>query len=113
MLGGFDGGVLDINERGQMVGHITDSDGADAVMWHGGEAIEMTGSLPAGNRALAINERGQVLIDNSQQGLFLWDSGELVHLPGSGSNVPAVLNDRGQAAAGGEQPMLWTVRRRR
>jgi hypothetical protein len=113
MLGGFDGGVLDINDRGQMVGHITDSDGADAVMWHGGEAIELTSSLPPGNRALAINERGQVLIDNSQEGLFLWDSGELVHVPGSWSNVPAVLNDRGQVAVGDERPMLWTVRRRR
>jgi uncharacterized membrane protein len=113
MLGGFDGGPVDINDRGQIVGHITDSDGADAVMWDDGEVIELSGSLPPGNRALAINERGEVLIDNSQEGLFLWDEGELVHLPGSWSNVPAVLNDRGQVAAGGEQPMLWTVRRRR
>lgn len=113
MLGGSDGGAVAINDRGQMVGHITDSDGADAVMWDDGEVIELTGSLPPGNRALAINERGQVLIDNSQEGLFLWDRGELVHLPGSWTNVPAALNDRGQVAAGGEQPMLWTVRRRR
>jgi uncharacterized membrane protein len=113
MLGGFDGGPVDINERGQMVGHITDSDGADAVLWDGGEAIELTSSLPPGNRALAINERGQVLIDNSQEGLYLWDDGELVHLPGSGSNTTAALNDRGQVAAGDEHPMLWTVRRRR
>lgn len=125
--------VMDINDRGQMVGFTAGTDGDRAVLWDGGRLIEL-GSLGGSSRPVTVNERGQVVgVSEGADGVhhhFVWADGHMVDLglvggpssdmlpvPWPWDPIPwIVLNDAGQAVAvardtpdGPDKGVLWEI----
>jgi probable HAF family extracellular repeat protein len=140
--GGFDGVLLsrgrttrldfvpvDINDRGQVVGHHFDlSNGqTQAVLWQNGRVTELGTLGGDSSEAIAVNERGQVLGESTAADgtthAFLWTRGHMVDLGRVGfhGGLDYALNDKGQAIGPGwtpspappiipdAKPVMWTV----
>lgn len=101
---GYDALPADINDRGHVAGRIQTDGGrrARAVVWRGGELVEL-GTLGGDwSGAEAINERGEVLgrsdTGTGEVHFFLWRRGRMIDL---GSLGATALNDRGQVVGAG------------
>jgi probable HAF family extracellular repeat protein len=130
-FGGANGGATDLNERGQVVGYsattITTDNGRprlDAFLWEDGR-LRNLGVHPPGftaNRALAINEQGQVLglsTKDDEEGeiiaarLWLWKAGHVRTILTSRYEwIDGIaLNDRGQVilsvGVGPDSAFFW------
>jgi probable HAF family extracellular repeat protein len=115
-----------INDRGQVVGGSSTASGDEhAFLWHAGTMIDI-GPPEGSSRAIAINNRGQVLVWSWH--IYLWERGSLTDLtpdvpppqpPTVGGSpylpiLPVDINDRGQILTGvfdeattGYQYGLW------
>jgi probable HAF family extracellular repeat protein len=117
----------DINDRGQVVGQRTVDGRQHAVLWEDGRLTDLGTLGGDSSRAIAVNERGQVLgVSRSADGTdhaFLWTSGRMVDLGRVGSSLGQAydLNDEGQAIGpmwtpsvappitSDAKPVMWTV----
>ncbi|GIG38760.1 hypothetical protein [Cellulomonas phragmiteti] len=78
------GSVRALNERGDVVGTVTDGDGSRAVVWRDGAVTRLpvpTGAT--GSYGEAVNERGDVLgvvVDDGRTRAVLWEEGRLRYL---------------------------------
>jgi probable HAF family extracellular repeat protein len=111
----------DIDDRGQVAGSRTVNGQARAAVWENGRVTDLGTLGGTRSRALAINERGQVLGDSmagdGQNHAFLWTNGRMVDL-GVLYRLPPdpdeALNDEGQAIGelgpeASARPVIWTV----
>ena len=98
-FGGLESVAYDINDRGQIVGWAEGAYGLHhrAFLWQNGKMRDLGAGLDS--KAVAINERGQVLIE-SGRGVLLWQNGKMRDL-GLGPRVSDTrgLNERGQVLA--------------
>jgi probable HAF family extracellular repeat protein len=97
-LGGPDSVATDINDRGEVVGYSTTSDGSQhAFLWRRGRMIDLgTPDGQAFSYANAINDDGQVV-----GGGYTWQDGEWTPLEppaGAGGVEAQDNNDRNQVA---------------
>ncbi len=90
----------DINARGWIVGGSGMGYGPQhAVLWRGGKMVDLG---PVGSEALAINNRGQVLIRGEFEGPVLWEKGRIVVIYTRGTHFNAdIINERGQLVGSG------------
>jgi probable HAF family extracellular repeat protein len=99
-----DSSAYGINNHGQVVGCISSSNGAHAVLWEKGRMIDL--QVPGWNNcAYGINDLGQVVgtyypenPSYHSEHVFLWENGRLANLnPGTeaGALLPAI-NNRGE-----------------
>ncbi|MGI4788076.1 MAG: hypothetical protein ACRYFS_04420 [Janthinobacterium lividum] len=103
-----------INNQGQIVGETPGTVLLEAALWENGVAKKL--GVPG--IAVAINNKGQILID-SGQGPMLWQKGRMSLLPlppGSGQARAIGINDRGQIVgtadlAESPRAMLWQGRK--
>jgi probable HAF family extracellular repeat protein len=77
-LGGSYSAVMALNERGQAAGYSElPGDDSHAVLWTGGQIVDL-----GPGRAVGLNDRGQVLVEQSPIGqlttAFLWENGRKV-----------------------------------
>jgi probable HAF family extracellular repeat protein len=102
LTSGSSSGASGVNEAGEAVGYskVTQlAPGTHAVLWRNGGIIDLTPELPTnqGAAASAINEAGQVVVNGSSLGAFVWQEGvrtPLGHL-GGGSTWAGDINDSG------------------
>jgi probable HAF family extracellular repeat protein len=102
LTSGSSSGASGVNEAGEAVGYskVTQlAPGTHAVLWRNGGIIDLTPELPTnqGAAASAINEAGQVVVNGSSLGAFVWQEGvrtALGHL-GGGSTWAGDINDSG------------------
>lgn len=102
--GGQETDLLDINDRGDVVGITGEQVGSAwvgrAVLWRDGQVLDL-GDFGGGSiRALTLDERGQVLVAADQpdgRHAYVWDDGELTDLGLLPDGItPSDMNDRGQ-----------------
>lgn len=101
-LQGSKGQGCDINNRGQIAGYSEHGGESYAVLWENGK-IRMLGAFAGKkNEAVAINDRGQVVItsrnlSNGDCQSFLYQDGTLTDLGGLSATASAI-NESGQIA---------------
>jgi probable HAF family extracellular repeat protein len=111
----------DVNDLGQVAGSRTVNGQPRAAVWENGRLTDLGTLGGTRSRALAINERGQVLGDSmaadGQNHAFLWTNGRMADL-GVLYRLPPdpdeALNDEGQAIGelgpeAGARPVIWSV----
>ncbi|CCH33249.1 hypothetical protein ABZ816_19010 [Actinosynnema sp. NPDC047251] len=124
VLPGDDAGVADnpraINESGDVVGWRVVDGVREAVLWRGGQAVDL-GTSGAGE-AVAVNDRGDVAGWHTVEGaprVFLWRAGTLTDLrtPSDVAAKPVGLNNAGVVVGNNDQRLWppprafrWTVR---
>ena len=121
-LGGRLTTVLDLNDRGDVVGSSKTAGGrTHAFVWRHGVMRDL-GTLPARRavsyEASAINETGQVIGSNNRHSAFIWQDGTMTPLGSLGGtqSYAAALNDRGQIVGwattktGQRHAVLWSLR---
>jgi len=116
---GLDAYAVDMNERGQVVGHVRAADGWErAVLWEpDGTVVDMA---PGRNdlRVYGIDDHGRVAVNRHSGQLgysdpAIWHDGELIELlgyGGTGSVAPvAPLNNRGEVVGTttGSRAFVW------
>jgi probable HAF family extracellular repeat protein len=114
------GGVVALNNSGQVIGEVDDAAGRHAFIWERGRRQMI---LPAYETSVAaINNHGFIVglrakTMSSQSEAFVWRDGRATPLPGLGgtSVVPVAVNDReqiiGTATTTGDRishAVLWT-----
>lgn len=98
---GSDSSVVDLNDRGAILGQgLSPESSQSGFVWADGR-IEPVGDPAAfgGNGVVDLNNRGRVVGSDYEAGAFVWKSGVLTPLrvpAGVDSLEPAALNDRGQ-----------------
>jgi probable HAF family extracellular repeat protein len=111
----------DIDDHGRIIGNRTVGGQRWATLWDNGRVTDLGTLGGASSRALALNERGQVLGDSraadGQNHAVLWTNGRMIDLGVLQALTPRphdALNDKGQAI--GEigtspeaRPVMWTV----
>lgn len=117
-LGGTQCFASDLNNRGQVVGVIEESDArisrTSAFLWESGAMTDL-GSLGGGYAiATALNDRGQVVggstAPSGEEHAFLWEAGKMADLgaPGASWSVAYAINNRGQVVVqSGSHVYLW------
>lgn len=114
-LGGYDGGAIWVNNRGQVVGTAENRTPDPMcrprnvlhykpVLWEDGRVEELpTFGEDSNGEALSINDNGQVVAVSGHctdgRHAYLWSSGtvtNLGNLGGTFGNVPQEINNRGQ-----------------
>jgi probable HAF family extracellular repeat protein len=119
LTSGSSSGASGVNEAGEAVGYskVTQlAPGTHAVLWRNGGIIDLTPELPTnqGAAASAINEAGQVVVNGSSLGAFVWQEGvrtPLGHL-GGGSTWAGDINDSGAVVGSSytsdmQHPFIW------
>jgi uncharacterized membrane protein len=128
--------VRDLNNRGQIVYHDYVADGPGGgnrrhtVLWEAGRVTDIGTGIGGTNRPIAINDRGQVLMEGFPEvggtvgffgSGFLWDRGSLVDLIPEDDHPVLIwlhaMNDRGHVvgrvsylSGGPSGTKLWQVR---
>ncbi|HEU0076168.1 MAG TPA: Ig-like domain-containing protein, partial [Longimicrobiaceae bacterium] len=120
---------LTLNDRGQVVGYVTEVEGEYAVLWDNGRLVEIGRSLPRPSKAAAINERGEVAGSYRQtfpstsewrtgNVAFRWQAGQIVAtLPHRCRNILGLskiacqrtavdINERGDVLT--DEGVVWT-----
>ncbi len=118
--------AVSVNARGDVVGYsITPQNSTAgsmsntrAVLWKDGKLIDLHPSSSAtGSRAVAINDKGDVLVSSGYYNAYLWTNGKfrnLGTLPGYPKTLGYALNNKGQVAGvcftsnGLQKPFIWT-----
>jgi probable HAF family extracellular repeat protein len=105
-IGGYGSFAMDINEHGQVVGHADTIEGfTRAIIWDEVNGMQQIGTSSGESRALAINDVGQVIVNELGAGTFVWDRvAGLQPIP-----IGALdLNNQGQVLGGVVgNPAIW------
>jgi probable HAF family extracellular repeat protein len=106
--------ALGVNDRGDAVGWSGATfEGAHAVLWQDGAAIDLGTLGGAQSRAWGINDRGQVVgeaqVASGDFHAFLWEGGVMHDLAAAGPfNRAFAVDDRGEVAGHYQlQSLLW------
>lgn len=111
--GDVNSSVVDINNRGQIVGSGCSDEGCPAVLWEHLQPIALP-DLPGGlvyGQAMAINDRGEIVGGSSGEGVTLqatlWQGGVVMALDEPGS-IAIDINNQGQIVGTTfGRPALW------
>lgn len=94
------GDAIDINASGTVVGTVTGPGGLDrAFIWRDGVMYDLGAFEGHSTRAIAINDRGQVLfaVSSPELGAFVWDNGTVRRVGPVGVRLWArALGENGQ-----------------
>ncbi|MHB1462839.1 MAG: hypothetical protein ACYC1M_16235 [Armatimonadota bacterium] len=117
--------AVSVNVRGDVVGYSIAAKRSPygpnitrAVLWKDGKLIDLhPSSSAADSRAVAINDKGDVLVSSGYYNAYLWTNGKfrnLGTLPGYPKTLGYALNNKGQVAGvcftsnGLQKPFIWT-----
>jgi probable HAF family extracellular repeat protein len=99
-----DPGLMDINERSQIIGKYEGDEGDEAFLWETGSVTILEKLGGDSTHAFDINEHGQIVgasyIATGDRHAFLWDKGTMIDLGTMGGwlSDAQVINDNGQVA---------------
>lgn len=104
-LSSHNSSAVSINDHGQFVGY----DGQNAALWQADGTLQLITAAGINGKAIGINNRGQVLIDGSPNGI--WENGVITPLSallpansGWHDLSPQAINNRGQVIGYGFLP---------